>query len=85
MCTTTAAPAVRAMPLSGTVDRFKTDPAYQGYTLCRCLPHARPLLHASRTRPRGGDRLRLADAHWPRSAQSRRAGRSGGDGGRRAT
>ena len=35
MSTTTAAPAVRAMPLSGNVDRFRTDPAYQGYTLLR--------------------------------------------------
>ena len=35
MSTTAAAPAVRAMPLSSTIDRLKTDPAYQGYTLLR--------------------------------------------------
>ena len=35
MSTTTASPPVRAMPLSGNVDRLKTDPAYQGYTLLR--------------------------------------------------
>jgi hypothetical protein len=35
MSTTTASPPVRAMPLSGNVDRFKTDPAYQSYTLLR--------------------------------------------------
>jgi hypothetical protein len=35
MSITTAAPPVRAMPLTGNVDRLKTDPAYQAYTLLR--------------------------------------------------
>jgi uncharacterized membrane protein YphA (DoxX/SURF4 family) len=35
MSTTTAAPAARAMPLSGTLDRLRSDPVYQGYTLLR--------------------------------------------------
>jgi uncharacterized membrane protein YphA (DoxX/SURF4 family) len=33
--TTTASPPVRALPVSRTIDRFKSDPAYQGYMLLR--------------------------------------------------
>jgi uncharacterized membrane protein YphA (DoxX/SURF4 family) len=35
MSTTTASPGVRSTPLSGAIDRLRTDPAYQAYALLR--------------------------------------------------